>query len=501
MVQDPDRHLFQEDVPQTGALSLIDGKLYGRDREISELQEAFQDLMRHTGRSILCITGDSGTGKSTLAVQLRDPTERVGGFFLSEKFDELQQVKQVPVVFSALDTLCSEIVRRSGPELQATKERLESALGSEMNVLMSVIPSLGAIVGSQESELPDLTGVSAFMRFLFCVRQLIKCVSCKEHPVVLVIDDLQWADPFSLSLLEAIASDADISSFLLVACYRDREVAEGHPLLKTFRSIENSGATVRNEMHVDGIDRSSVSTLVSDALRSMPSQARPLANLIHGKTGGQPLFVIQFLKSLYEEGLLRYSASSRQWNWDAETISEKTVADTVAEIMTGKMLRYSEEVLMSLKLAACLGHEFDTKTLDLLGPEDSDHSRGPTMSDNLNIAVLDGLLIRSHNVESTTYRFSHDQIQHAAYSLISLDEQAALHLQIARLLLSKTDADDIDSMLFIVVDQFGRGLSLISDRREKTQVAQLFSRAGEKALSFFAHTAAAMFSAQGISLS
>ena len=155
---------------------------------------------------------------------------------------------------------------------------------------------------------------------------------------------------------------------------------------------------------------------------------------------------------------------------------------------------------MSLKLAACLGHEFDTQTLDLLGPEDSNHSRGPTMTENLNIAVLDGLLIKFQTPTSTVYRFSHDQIQLAAYLLISVDQQAALHLQIARHLISRTDAGGIDSILFIIVDQFGRGLSLLSDRGEKTRVAQLYLRAADKAMSFFAHAAAATFSAQGISL-
>ena len=499
MSNDPGRYLFGEDTSQSGTLNLMDGKLYGREREISELDEVFRAISLRGRRSILCITGDSGTGKSALAMQLRDPTERVGGFFLSEKFDELQQVKQVPVVFSALDTLCSKIIRRGDPILRATKERLESALGSEIQVLISVIPSLGAIIGSTGGGMQDLTGEATFMRLLFCVRQLIKCVLCEDHPILLMLDDLQWADEFSFALIEAIASDDEISSFLLVACYRDGEVAEGHPLLRTLRSIEAS-CTARKDVHVDSIDRSSVTSLISDALRILPSQARPLANLVHSKTGGQPLFVIQFLKSVYEDGLLQYSPSCRQWEWDAEKISEKTVADSVAEIMMGKMLRYSEEVLMSLKLAACLGHEFDTKTLDLLGPEDSGHARGPTMTDNLNIAVLDGLLIKSKTPTSTVYKFSHDQIQLAAYSLISLDEQSALHLQIARLLLSKTDAGDIDNILFVVVDQFGRGLSLINDRGEKTRVAKLYLRAAEKALSFFAHKAAAVFSTQGISL-
>ena len=505
MIQEPERYLFGEDHPQSGTLNLMEGRLYGREREISELCEAFQDLTTNDSRSILCITGNSGTGKSALAVQLRDPTERAGGFFLSEKFDELQQVKQVPVVFSAFDTLCSEIVRRGETLLHATKGRLESALGSEVSVLMSLIPNLGAINGETDGEIPDLTGQAAFMRLLFCVRQFIKCISNKEHPIVLVIDDLQWADEFSLALIEAIASDDEISSFLLVACYRDREVTKGHPLLRTLRSIEESDTTVRNEIHVDSIDRSSVTALTSDALQIMPSRARPLANLIHSKTGGQPLFVIQFFKSLYDEGLLKYSLSSRRWQWDAEKISEKAVADTVAEIMTGKMLRYPEEVLMSLKLAACLGHEFDVNTLDLLGSDNhgspsTEHANELTMSDNLEIAVLDGLLIKSLSSASTTYKFSHDQIQLAAYSLISLDEQTALHLQIARLLLSKAGAGGIDSMLFIIVDQFDRGLSLICDRTEKTRVAQLYLRAADKAMSFFAHTAAAMFSAQGISL-
>jgi len=506
MIQDPDRYLFGGDLHQRGTLNLIEGKLYGRERELSELDEAFISLTLDQSRSLLCITGESGTGKSALAMTIQVPIESVGGFFLYEKFDELQQVKQIPVVFSALDALCSEIVRRGGSFFESVKNSLKISLGSEINILMSTIPSLGAVIGRTEGEAPDLTGHRAFMRLLSCVRQLVKCISCKDHPIVLIIDDLQWADEFSLALIEAILSDVDISSFLLIGCYRSGEVPQDHPLLKKLNLIEASGTPIRNEIQVDNIERSSVTTMIADALQIMPSKARPLANLIHSKTSGQPLFVIQFIKSLYEDGFLRYSLSSHEWDWDTEKISAMGVADTVAEIMTSKMLRYNEEVLISLKLAACLGHEFDTKTLDLLGADAAESSgsmngdEGPTMTGTLHVALLDGLLIRTQTPTSTTYKFSHDQIQLAVYSLIRLDEQPALHLQIARLLLSKTPADELDSILFIIVDQFCRGLSLITDRTEKTQVAQLYLKAATKALSLFAHTAAAMFSEQGIAL-
>ena len=496
MSRDPDRFLFGSEFHQTGTLNLVYGKLYGREKESERLEKTFQSLQSSGSRSIVCITGDSGTGKSALAVQLRNPVQSSGGFFLDAKFDELQQVKQVPVVFSALDALCSEVVCRGGPMLVTTRGRLQSALGSEMQVLLSTIPSLGTVIGVTDGDTPDLTGHAAFMRLLFCVRQLIKSIACQERPVVLMIDDLQWADDFSLALLEAILTDAEITSFLLIMCYRDGEVPEDHSLQKTLSAIQHSGVVV-NKVHLDNIDRSSVTTLTSDALQVMPSQARPLANLIHSKTSGQPLFIVQFLKSLYEDRLLRFSVSSRQWEWDAGKISDKSVADTVADVMTGKMLRYSEEVLISLKLAACLGHEFDTKILDLLGTQDAD---GPSMTDNLNVALVDGLLIKSQTSTSTVYRFSHDQIQFAAYSLIGIDEQTALHLQIARHLFLKIAPEDIECVLFIITDQFGRGLSLISDREEKTRVAELHLRSAEKALSFFAHTSAAALSTNGILL-
>ena len=521
MSNDPDRYLFGGSVgqPQTGTLHFEEGKLYGREEELSDVMNAFRNLKTNERREVLCITGDSGTGKSALAMQMRKPVEDMGGYFMAEKFDELQQVQQVPAVFAALNQFCAEVCRRGGSVLANMRERLYKALGTEGKVLVGLIPNLSNIIEEYRGDAttttttttavaPELTGQAALMRLLFCSRQLIKTISCPEHPAILLLDDMQWADELSLQLLEAVTTDDDTKSFLVIACYRDGEVSIDHPLQRRLGAIHRSG-TVISEIHVDNIDKESVVRLVSDALRISPSQARPLANLVHSKTSGQPLFVIQFLKSLNDEGLLRFSLSSRQWQWDLDAISGKRVADNVAELMTAKMLRYPVEVLWSLKLAACLGHECDKTMLDLLGPGNSsssssrastDASTTPSIASNLDVAVADGLIIKSGTSTKAVYRFSHDQIQYAAYSLIAPEEQMALHLQIGRVLFEKASPEDLDSMLFAVLDQFGRGSSLLVDRGEKTRIAQLYLMAAKRSFSNFAHLSASIFALQGILL-
>lgn len=522
MSNDPDRYLFGGSVvgaAQTGTLHFEEGKLYGREEELSDVMNAFRNLKTNERREVLCITGDSGTGKSALAMQMRKPVEDMGGYFLAEKFDELQQVQQVPAVFSALNHFCADVCRRGGSVLDNMRERLHKALGSNGKVLVGLIPNLSNIIEEYQGAAgpngvgvssPELTGQAASMRLLFFSRQLIKTISCPEHPAVLLLDDMQWADELSLQLLEAVTTDDEIKSFLVIACYRDGEVSVDHPLQQRLGAIHRAG-TVLSEIHVDNIGKESVNRLVSDALHISPSQARPLANLVHSKTSGQPLFVIQFLKSLSDEGLLRFSLSSRQWQWDLDAISAKRVADNVAELMTAKMLRYPVEVLWSLKLAACLGHECDKTMLDLLGPGSGGSGGGnngsspissgvPSIAEHLDVAVADGLIIKSGTSTKAVYRFSHDQIQYAAYSLIALDEQMALHLQIARVLFEKASPEELDGMLFVVLDQFGRGSPLLVDRSEKTRVAQLYSMAAKRSFSTFAHLSASIFALQGILL-
>ena len=443
----------------------------------------------------------------------------MGGYFLAEKFDELQQVQQVPVVFSALNHFCAEVCRRGGSVLDNMRDRLREALGIDGNVLVGLIPNLSNIIeeyqGAADTSTltaPELTGQAAFMLLLFCSRQLIRTISCPEHPAVLLLDDMQWADELSLQLLEAVTTDDEIKSFLVIACYRDGEVLVDHPLQQRLGAIHRAG-TVLSEIHVDNIGKESVTRLVSDALRISPSQAHPLADLVHSKTSGQPLFVIQFLKLLSDEGLLRFSLSSRQWQWDLNAISVKRVADNVAELMTAKMLRYPVEVLRSLKLAACLGHECDKTMLDLLGSGGGGGNNGSSngnayhqggvfsIADHLDVAVADGLIIKSGTLTNAVYRFSHDQIQYAAYSLIAPDEQMALHLQVARVLFEKASPEELDGMLFTVLDQYGRGSSLLVDRSEKTRVAQLYLSAAKRSLSTtFALLSASIFALQGILL-
>ena len=497
MITDPDRYLFADknSGPGGASLRLTSDKLYGREKHVADMRDALDRMMNCGGRmEVLLIAGYSGTGKSTLGRHLRYTleTEWVGSF-LSGKFDELQQVKPMTAIFSALNDYCDELLRGGDDKLKQVRARLKVVLESDARVLTTLIPSLQKIVDAPTDELPPehQEGNASFSQLLLFVRQFIRTISSSAHPLVLMLDDMQWADESSLEMVESIIADVNITYFLFIGCYRNNEILQDHPLNGLVHNMKDSGATV-TEIQVDNIDGAAINELVSDALHISPPQSRSLADLIFQKTSGNALFVVKFIQTLYDEGLLRYSLSSRRWTWDVDAIQSKTVADSVAELLTDKMLQYPPEVLRSLKLASCLGHQFEESMIQLVG----EHNRCRNISFLLDISVSAGLMYKVGNL----YTWSHAAIQGAAYSLIEVDAQAALHAQIGRTLLQKASSAELDNFLFIIVDQLGRGSSLIVDRGERTRVARLYLRAGEEAARALAFLATSVFFLRGLNL-
>ena len=241
---------------------------------------------------------------------------------------------------------------------------MQQALGPNGQLMVDLVPELKLIIGEQPP-VPDLPPQDAQNRFQLVFRRFLGVFARPEHPLALFLDDLQWLDAATLDLLEHLVTHPEVRHLLLVGAYRDNEVGPAHPLLRTLEAIRKAGARVQ-EIVLAPLGLDDVGRLVADALHCEPERARPLAQLVQEKTGGNPFFAIQFFTALAEEGLLAFDPVTRAWRWDMERIRAKGYTDNVVDLMVGKLKRLSATTQEALKQLACLGNVAEIATLALV---------------------------------------------------------------------------------------------------------------------------------------
>ena len=336
----------------------------------------------------------------------------------------------------------------------------------------------------------DLPPQDAQNRFQMVFRRFLGVFARPEHPLALFLDDLQWLDTATLDLLEHLITHPEARHLLLVGAYRDNEVGPAHPLLRTLETIRKADARM-DEIVLPPLELGDVRTAYRRCSTFEPERARPLAELVQEKTGGNPFFAIQFFIALADEQLLAFNPATSAWQWNMDRIRAKSYTDNVVDLMAGKLKRFSATTQDALKQFACLGNVVPIATLALVH-ETTEEAMHAALSE----AVHAGLVFR----EDTAYKFLHDRIQQAAYSLIPEAQRAALHLRIGRVLLAGVMADDLAEHLFDVANQFNRGAALLVDRDEKAHVATIDLRAGRKAKASAAYASARAYFAAGMAL-
>jgi PAS domain S-box-containing protein len=355
--------------------------------------------------------------------------------------------------------------------------------------MVNLVPELELVIGKQ-TPVAELPPQEAKNRFQTVFQRFFSVFARKEHPLALFLDDLQWLDTATLDLLEHLLTHGEVRYLLLIAAYRDNEVGPAHPLMRTLEAIRDADASM-HEIVLAPLGLYDISRLVADGLHCEPERARPLAQLVQEKTGGNPFFVMQFLMALAEEGLIAFDPIAPAWQWDIDHIRAKSYTDNVVDLMVGKLNRLPDETREALKQLACLGNAAEIATLTMVHGEP-----GQSIDGALWEAVRAGYIIR---LESA-YKFQHDRIQQAAYSLIPDEQRAEVHLRIGRALLANMTANDLAECLFDVANQFHRGAELLVDRDEKAQVAALQLRAGRKAQASCAFASASVYLAAGMAL-
>jgi predicted ATPase len=467
----------------------IPHRLYGRERETAALLATF-DRMAATGEaSLVTVSGYSGIGKSSLVNELLWPIVRERGYFIYGKFDQIMRDTPYATLTQAFRDLVRQLLTESETRVAAWRAQILDAVGGSGQLIVDVLPQIELIIGKQPP-MPALPPAESQNRFRMVFQRFMTVFCRREHPLVLFLDDAQWADTASLQFIEHLLTHPDTRSLMLITAYRDNETSLSHPLISAVEAIRASGTAVTG-IRLAPLSVEHLNRLVADTLHAPPAFCAPLTHLVFERTEGNPFFFTRFLEALHSEGVLRHDPEKRAWHWDIEQIKEKGFADNVADLMAGKLRRLQQPVQESLQLAACLGNKFVLHHLVLIGGI----GEGKTWKHLLTAARENLILITDGHG-----KFLHDRIQQAAYALIPQERRDAIHLHIGRTLLANLTSEEMSTQVFDVANQFNRGAALLTDPEEKARVALLNLRAGRRAKASAAHAAASMYLAAGAAL-
>jgi PAS domain S-box-containing protein len=497
---------------------IIPEKLYGRETEVQTLLDAFERVSQGS-TEIMLVAGFSGIGKTAVVNEVHKPIVRQRGYFIKGKYDQFQRNIPFSAFVQAFRDLMGQLLSETDAQLEQWKTKILAALGENAQVIIDVIPELEYIIGKQLMA-AELSADAAQNRFKLLFQKFISVFSAPEHPLAIFIDDLQWADSASLKLMELLTSEAKTHYLLFIGAYRDNEVTPAHPLMLTLEDIQKAGVIV-NSILLSPLDQQSTNQLITETLIYPQELTLPLTNLVIKKTKGNPFFITQFLKALYEDGSIIFNVDRGSWEYDITQVHSLTFGDDIVEFMRLQLQKLSQTAQTILKLAACIGNQFDLATLAIV----YEKSPAETATDLWSL-LQEGLILPTSEVykffqehpESLTiqpkeinqlassyaslphYKFLHDRVQQAAYTLIPDNQKQLTHLKIGRGLLTTSTEAERDEKLFEIVNQLNQGISLITTPQERDELATFNLAAGKKAKASTAYIAAMEYLNTGLQL-
>jgi class 3 adenylate cyclase len=460
----------------------ISRRLYGREEPLDKLHGAFRAARR--GVQVVLVAGAPGVGKSALIREISKPIAQSRGYFVEGKFDQFERDRPYASLVQAFQQLVRQLLTESSARVSSWASCITDELGPNVGVVTDVIPEVALILGPQPPP-PTLPPAEARHRFDDTFRRFVRIFARADAPLALFLDDLQWVDSASLSLLRTLATDPDVAGLMLVGTYRDNEVDPQHPLVRTIEQMHAAGVLV-HEVTLGPLSAVDVGQLLCDSLRCGPTDAAPLAELLLSKTGGNPFFLGQFLRSLHAEGLLEVSEGASAWTWDIEQIEARDITDNVAELLTSLIRQLPDDSASALQLAACLGNNVSVGDLaEASGMDVAD------VGDRLWPALKSGYLLPvggehrwlgeaeapSDELGRLRVRFLHDRVQQAAYNLLDEPERRPIHLAIAR----RLHGEGVDGgRLFAAARHYGAAEGELATH-EREPVAALHLKAARKA--------------------
>jgi predicted ATPase len=493
----------------------ISQKLYGRERELEILLQGYLRVCRGN-REMLLVAGAAGIGKTALIRSLHQEILRQQGYFIEGKFDQFQRNRPLSAIVQAFSHLINKLQLETPTRLQQWRERLTAALGDNGQIIIDVIPELELIIGKQ-TVVAKLEPAAAQNRFNLTFSKFIRAFATAERPLVIFLDDLQWADLASLKLIRSVIENRDTNHLLFIGAYRHNEVNSFHPLRLQLQEIEreiriSEDATVAlNYLDLTPLDATAINSLIAESLCCSENLSLPLTEIIWQKTGGNPFFTRELLYFLHQEGLISFDRTQGCWQCDIAKVRVLTISDDVVEFMSERIGELSERTQRVLKIAACMSDRFNLATLAIaLSQNEVDTAI------DLRQALTEGLIlpvseiyqligdfqpdVREEIDSLVPYQFLHDRVRQAAYNAIAPEEKSTTHYQIGNLLLNSTSPETREAEIFAIVNHLNLAVELIQDTGEREYLAELNLTAGLKAKDATAYDRAWNYFATGLRL-
>jgi len=490
MIDDPSRYLDSSIIEVNQTLSISD-EMYGREEEIARLRDAYNRFCDGVCNGAL-ILGEGGVGKSTFAMNAKKFTIAANGYFVSGKFDR-NATRPFMVIGDVFNSMCDLFAAdiQSIEQERKMAEALTKSLGRDAFLIANIVPNLSNLMPLYTS--CESSSFDAASRTRYLLLTLLDTLSKLSKSITILLDDLQWIDPASLTFCRALfQSTKSNKNVFLVLCSRESEVqtqdkSEVHDWLQSL-----SGSTLET-IRLTNLNPEDVNNLVSDSLRTWPRLTRSLSAILHGKSLGNPFFLRQTMEMLCRGGYLHYSLGERKWKWDLDEISDLRLDDNVVSLLTREMTKLPDELLVGLKAASCIGYCIPQTVVDIL----SKHLEMDLFG------VLTSLVQRSYlaGVGSALYRFTHDRIYQAAYELMSEKQRREDHMKFGLAICSYVldNCENNYDMMFVGVNQINRGgPEVLADSCRRVMISQLNLNAGKRALLLTDFSSALSFFGHGI---
>lgn len=472
----------------------IPDRLYGREAERARLLAAV-DQAAAGARVLVTVAGASGIGKTALVNDMHKAVAAGRARVATGKFDQFRDDLPYLGILKALRTLLKRELAEPEAVLAPRRAALREALGDYGALLTAGVPELQALVGPQP-EVEAIAPQDAARRLHRVAARFLAVFATSEQPLVLFLDDLQWADPASLALIEALGTDPALAHLLLVAGWRSNEVGPGHPLHASLAPLRDA-AQHCVELLLPPLQRADVAALLADTLQAERAQVEALAVHVHGVAAGNPFFVAEFLLALRERGFFRHDADGRGWVWDLARLPDIGLPDNVAALIAERLVGLPAACLDLLDSAACVGSEFDLRTLaSVHGSAQSAAAVGLAPAVRAGIVLpldgkykvfesLDGWALPAAELGelgTARYRFQHDRVRQTVHERLDDARRAERHLRIGRLLWRGLAHEELQQRVVEVFMHVVEGVALVSDAAERAELARLGLAAGQRAL-------------------
>ncbi len=468
----------------------ISEKLYGRQKEIESLRNAWSKI-KHEACHLYLVAGFSGIGKTRLISEIRRPIVEGRGLFTSGKFDQLNKETALSAFSQAIKGIVKGVLADSQEELQVWKEVIADNTDDDLVYLCELIPELRLLV-DRELELIDLGPVEGKKKLDKAVIDFLSVFEIRNRPVALFLDDLQWADIDSLDLIKTIINSG-IKNILVIGAYRDNEVDKFHPLRALEKDLLSTAPDRVEQLFLKNLLKADVNQFIADTLRASVNETHDLTEVVMKKTGGNPFFMKQFLQELVNQDIIKFDRDTSKWQWSIDEVNKLEISEYVVDLILKRMKMLDDSSAKVVSLAACIGNTFDYNTLLAISEmTETDLSEALWNLITKEFITSIGQWQKQHtddlwesmsHVEKENYqfRFQHDRIQQAAYSLIAVEDREQQHYKIGNLLRKGYSEDSSADAIFDILNHSIIGSKYIKSKDEKGALSELSLVAAKKA--------------------